>query len=133
MDCSTPGFPVLHHLLEFAQVLRLMFIESMMPSNHLGSVYETGRDDERQMGEVAVPWSQQQWGGGCYRLPRPRGAKGMGVPRHGCDLQGGHCPPTSQRRGSREDTLLSPSSRLCCPVRSVSLRPMEKGSCHYSP
>ena len=28
MDCSTPGFPVLHHL-------KLTCIESMMPSNHL--------------------------------------------------------------------------------------------------
>ena len=33
MDCSTPGFPVLHCLPEF---VHLMFIiESMMPSNHL--------------------------------------------------------------------------------------------------
>ena len=32
MDCSTPGFPVHHHLLELA---RLMSTESMMPSNHL--------------------------------------------------------------------------------------------------
>ena len=32
MDCSIPGFPVLHHFLEFAQ---LMSIESVMPSNHL--------------------------------------------------------------------------------------------------
>ena len=32
MDCSTPGFPVPHHLLEFAQ---FMSIESVMPSNHL--------------------------------------------------------------------------------------------------
>ena len=32
MDCSTPGFPVLHHLLE---LLKLMPIESVMPSNHL--------------------------------------------------------------------------------------------------
>ena len=31
-DCSTLGFPVLHHLLELAQ---LTSIESMMPSNHL--------------------------------------------------------------------------------------------------
>ena len=33
MDCSTPGFPVLHYLLEFAQ--SNMSTESMMPSNHL--------------------------------------------------------------------------------------------------
>ena len=33
MVCSTPGFPVLHHLPEFAQ--KLMSIESVMPSNHL--------------------------------------------------------------------------------------------------
>ena len=32
MDCSTPGFPVLHHLPELAQT---HVIESMMPSNHL--------------------------------------------------------------------------------------------------
>ena len=32
MNCSTPGFPVLHHLLEFVQV---MSIESVISSNHL--------------------------------------------------------------------------------------------------
>ena len=32
MGCSTPGFPVLHHLLV---LLKLMSIESVMPSNHL--------------------------------------------------------------------------------------------------
>ena len=32
MDCSMPGFPVHHQLPEIAQ---LMFIESVMPSNHL--------------------------------------------------------------------------------------------------
>ena len=32
MDCSTPGFPVLHYLLE---LLKLMSIESVVPSNHL--------------------------------------------------------------------------------------------------
>ena len=32
MDCSSPGFPVHHQLLELAQ---LMSIKSMMPSNHL--------------------------------------------------------------------------------------------------
>ena len=32
MDCSTPGFPVLHHLPEFAQT---HVTESVMPSNHL--------------------------------------------------------------------------------------------------
>ena len=31
-DCSTPGFPVLRYLLEFAQI---MSIESLMPPNHL--------------------------------------------------------------------------------------------------
>ena len=31
MDCSTPGFPVLHYLLEF---LKLMSTELVMPSNH---------------------------------------------------------------------------------------------------
>ena len=32
MDCSTPGFPVHHQLLE---PLKLMSTESVMPSNHL--------------------------------------------------------------------------------------------------
>ena len=32
MDCITPGFPVLYHL---RSLLRLMSIESVMPSNHL--------------------------------------------------------------------------------------------------
>ena len=32
MNCSPPGFPVIHYLLEFAQ---LMSIESVMPSNQL--------------------------------------------------------------------------------------------------
>ena len=32
MDCSTPGFSVLHHLPE---LLKLMSIELVMPSNHL--------------------------------------------------------------------------------------------------
>ena len=32
MDCSMPGFPVPHHLLEFAKI---MSIESVMLSNHL--------------------------------------------------------------------------------------------------
>ena len=32
MDCSTPGFPVLHYLPEFAQI---HVLESMMPCNHL--------------------------------------------------------------------------------------------------
>jgi len=32
MDCSKTGFPVLHYLPEFAQI---MSIESMMPSSHL--------------------------------------------------------------------------------------------------
>ena len=32
MDCSTPGLPVLHQLLEF---IKLTSIESVMPSSHL--------------------------------------------------------------------------------------------------
>ena len=32
IDCSTPGFPVLHY---FPELLKLMSIESVMPSNHL--------------------------------------------------------------------------------------------------
>ena len=32
MDCSPPGFPVLHHV---QSLLRLMSVQSMMPSKHL--------------------------------------------------------------------------------------------------
>ena len=32
IDCSTPGFPVLHY---FPELLKLMSIESVVPSNHL--------------------------------------------------------------------------------------------------
>ena len=32
MDCSTPGFPVHHQILSW---LKLMSVESVMPSNHL--------------------------------------------------------------------------------------------------
>ena len=32
LECSTPGFPVLHYCFEFAQ---LMSVDLMMPSNHL--------------------------------------------------------------------------------------------------
>ena len=32
MDCSTSGFPVHHH---FPELAKLMFIETVMPSNHL--------------------------------------------------------------------------------------------------
>ena len=32
MDCGVPGFPILHYLLS---LLKLMPIESVMPSNHL--------------------------------------------------------------------------------------------------
>ena len=35
MDCSMPGFPVLHYLWS---LLRFMSIESVMPSNHSSSV-----------------------------------------------------------------------------------------------
>ena len=34
MNCSTAGFPVLHHLLKLARI-ELMSIESVIPSNHL--------------------------------------------------------------------------------------------------
>ena len=35
MDCSMPGFPVLHYIPEFAQTHVHWSIESMMPSKHL--------------------------------------------------------------------------------------------------
>ena len=37
MDCSTPGFPVLHHLLEFAQIHVHWVSDSIQPSHPLSS------------------------------------------------------------------------------------------------
>ena len=34
IDCSSPGFPVLHHLLELGQTHAQVIIESVMPSKH---------------------------------------------------------------------------------------------------
>jgi len=33
MDCSTPGFPILHHLLEFAQTLIFWVSDAIQPSH----------------------------------------------------------------------------------------------------
>ena len=33
MDCSTPGFPALHHLLEFAQTHVLRVNDAIQPSH----------------------------------------------------------------------------------------------------
>ena len=35
MDCSTPGFPVLHYLLEFAQILVHCVDDAIQPSHLL--------------------------------------------------------------------------------------------------
>ena len=35
MECSMPGFPIHHQLLDSADLLKLMSMELMMPSNHL--------------------------------------------------------------------------------------------------
>ena len=35
VDCSTPGFPVLLYLPEFAQTYELRSVDSVMPSSHL--------------------------------------------------------------------------------------------------
>ena len=35
MDCSTPGFPVLHHFLEFAQILVHWVSDAIQPSHPL--------------------------------------------------------------------------------------------------
>ena len=37
MDCSTPGFPILHHLLEFAQTQVHWVGDTIQPSNPLSS------------------------------------------------------------------------------------------------
>ena len=35
MDCSTPGFPALHYLLEFAQTDARRVADAIQPSHHL--------------------------------------------------------------------------------------------------
>ena len=35
MDCSTPGFPVLHYLPEFAQIYVLLVDDAIQPSHPL--------------------------------------------------------------------------------------------------
>ena len=37
IDCSMPGFPVLHHLLEFAQTLVYSVSDAIQPSHPLSS------------------------------------------------------------------------------------------------
>ena len=37
MDCITPGFPVLHHLLQFAQTHVRWVCDAIQPSHHLSS------------------------------------------------------------------------------------------------
>ena len=62
MDCSTPGFPVLHYLLD---LIKLMSIELVMPSNHLNGhefeqVQEIVKDREAWCAAVhgvAQPWT----------------------------------------------------------------------------
>ena len=39
MDCSTPGFPVLHHLLEFAQIHVHWVSDTIQPSHPLSSPF----------------------------------------------------------------------------------------------
>ena len=55
MNCNTPGFPVLHYLLEFAQ---LMSIESLMPSNHPTSVapFSSCSQSFPASGSLPVSW-----------------------------------------------------------------------------
>ena len=66
MDCSMPGFPVLHHFPELSQ---LMSIESMMPSNHfvlchpfllLPSVFPSIRVSSHQVAKVLELQLQHQ-------------------------------------------------------------------------
>ena len=37
MDCSTPGFPILHYLLEFAQIHAHLVGDVIQPSHPLSS------------------------------------------------------------------------------------------------
>ena len=60
MDCSRPGFPVPHHLLQFAQVYVHCIGDAIQPSHHccpllLPSVFPSIRVFSRQLA-VCIRW-----------------------------------------------------------------------------
>ena len=100
MDCSTPGFPVLHHLLE----LNLMSTESMMPSNHLTlcrpfsscpQSFKTLLSDKVKYATLKTHLPPP---------PRPRNRQGPNTPSHLSST--GQTSHSSERRGFYRELLL---------------------------
>ena len=59
MDCSTPGFPVLHYLLEFAQTNAHWVCDAIQPSHphhHLISSFSTSAQSFPASGSFPVSW-----------------------------------------------------------------------------
>ena len=75
MDCSMPGFPVLHYLLE---LFKFIFIESVMPSNHLSlchpllllpSIFPSIRDQEKNQHQSLFQWKKMRlFASGCQSI-----------------------------------------------------------------
>ena len=63
MDCSTPGFPVLHYLLEFAQTHSLVAqLVKNPPTVQVTLVRSLGREDPLEKGmteDETVGWHHQ--------------------------------------------------------------------------
>ena len=68
MDCSTPGFPDRHQLLELAQ---LMSIESVMPSNHLILCHPFSSRPQSFPASGSFPMSQLFTSGGTEKIIKP--------------------------------------------------------------
>ena len=122
MDCSTPGLPVHHQL-------KLMSIESVMPSNHLGSVYWLNwiNSESSQMPEdrdttdpsgwcILRSWTKdmRKWGQGSRRVTQvPRMRE---IPEKGVSPRGGSLWLQDQ---GVEDAHSSPFLKACPRVHWV--------------
>ena len=66
MDCSTPGFPDLNHLLEFAQT-HVHWANDSIQSSHLNQIISGGLKWEKALGNVSSASHSRHW-----RQIRPR-------------------------------------------------------------
>ena len=55
-DCSMPGFPVLHHLLEFAQTHVFWASDTIQPSHHLSPPFSSCLLSYQASGSFPVTW-----------------------------------------------------------------------------
>ena len=56
MDCSTPGFPVLHHLPEFAQIHVHWVSDAIQPSHPLSSLFSSCLPSFPASGSFPMSW-----------------------------------------------------------------------------